>query len=330
MRRGAPAVAAPAVAALAVALTGCAASPPLADGLPRDAPRAIELSATPFYPQEDYQCGPAALATVLGASGLDVTPGNIAPEVFIPGLRGSLQLELIGAARRHERLPYVLSSTADEMVAELAAGRPVLVLQNLGAERLPLWHYAVLIGYDTERNVALLRSGGRKRLEMRWQRFAKTWHRGGRFAFTTLEPGEIPAHAEASRYVEAAAGLEAASVRRAAAAAYDAAIVRWPDEANAWLGRGNIAYADGDRNGAADAYLRAILLAPADAAARNNLAQLLADAGCADEARRQAERAARLAQGSALATAVAETRATIESMEKPPASCRLGDRAWPD
>lgn len=321
---------APAVAALAVALTGCAASPPLADGLARDAPRSIELSATPFYPQEDYQCGPAALATLLRASGVEVEPGTIAPEVFVPGLRGSLQLEMIGATRRHGRLPYVLSTTADEMVAELAAGRPVLVLQNLGAERLPAWHYAVLIGYDAERNVAFLRSGRTKREEMRWQRFAKTWHRGGRFAFTTLVPGEIPTHAEASRYVEAAAGLEAAGERRAAAAAYDAAIVRWPNEPQAWLGRGNISYADGDRNGAADAYLRAILLAPADAAARNNLAQLLADAGCPDEARKQVERAAALAAGTTLASVVATTRATIESMAERPAGCQLGDRAWPD
>jgi tetratricopeptide (TPR) repeat protein len=195
---------------------------------------------------------------------------------------------------------------------------------------LPVWHYAVLIGYDAERNVALLRSGRTQRQEMRWQRFAKSWHRGGRFAFTTLVPGEIPPHAVASRYIEAAAGLEAAGERRGAAAAYDAAIARWPDEASAWLGRGNIAYAEGDPNGAADAYLRAILLAPEDAAARNNLAQLLADAGCPDEARRQVTRAVRLAEGSTLAAAIAETRATIESMIKPASGCALENRVWPD
>ena len=83
---------------------------------------------------------------------------------------------------------------------ELEAGRPVLVLQNLGATRLPRWHYAVLIGYDADRNVAMLRSGARARLEMKWQRFAGTWHRGGRFAMTTLRPGEIPVHAEPARY----------------------------------------------------------------------------------------------------------------------------------
>jgi hypothetical protein len=56
-------------AALAALLAGCAASPPLKDGLPASAPRAIALDATPFFPQEDFQCGPAALATLTRAVG---------------------------------------------------------------------------------------------------------------------------------------------------------------------------------------------------------------------------------------------------------------------
>jgi tetratricopeptide (TPR) repeat protein len=321
---------APVLAALAVALTGCAASPPLADGLPRAAPRAIELDRTPFFPQEEYQCGPAALATLLVASGVDVTPESLAPEVYLPERHGSLSLELIGAARRHGRLPWVLATTADEMVDELEAGRPVLLLQNLGVPKIPIWHYAVLVGYDADRNVAILRSGDRERLEMKWQRFAGAWHRGGRFAMTVLRPGEIPARAEPVRYIEAAAGLEAAGQRRAAAEAYDAAIARWPGEPLAWLGRGNVAYADGDRASAADAWMRAIALNPKDAAARNNLAELLLDAGCRDESRRQIERAAALAEGTTLAPAVADSRAKIEATAATVARCQLGDRVWPD
>ncbi len=317
-------------AALASLLAGCAASPPLKDGLPASAPRAIELAATPFFPQQDFQCGPAALATLLVASGVAVTPEALAPQVFIPGREGSLSLELIGATRRQGRLPYVLATTADEMVAELAEGRPVLVLQNLGAGPLPAWHYAVLIGYDAERNVALLRSGSEQRLEMKWQRFAGTWHRGGRFALTTLPPGEIPAHAEPARFIEAVAGLEAAGQSDAAAQAYEAATARWPGEALPWLGRGNLALAKGDRAAAADAYLRAIQLAPDNAAARNNLAELLFEAGCLEESRRQVERAAALAEGTALETSVADSRARIEATAKAVARCQFEDRAWPD
>ena len=319
-----------AIATLAVALAGCAASPPLADGLPPSAPRTIELDSTPFFPQDDYQCGPAALATLLAASGVAVAPDALAPEVYLPERRGSLSLELIGAARRHGRLPYVLETTADEMVAELEAGRPVLVLQNLGVKQIPRWHYAVLIGYDAARNVAVLRSGRERRLEMKWQRFAGTWHRGGRFAMTTLRPREIPEHAPPDRFIAAAAGLEAAGQRRIAAEAYDAAIARWPQEPHAWLGRGNVAYADGNRAAAADAWSRAIMLDPTNAAARNNLAELLLDAGCLDESRRQIERASALAAGTSLETTVAESKSRIGATVRAARPCQLEDRAWPD
>jgi hypothetical protein len=316
-------------AALLWSLAGCAASPPLAEGLPVGASRSIELGSTPFFAQEEYQCGPAALATVLRASGVAILPPDLTPQVYVPGRRGSLQAELIGATRRQGRLPYVLAPNGGDLVAELAEGRPVLVLQNLRVTRWPRWHYAVLIGYDADRNVAILRSGTRERVEMRWQRFARTWHLGGRWAITTLKPGVIPAYAEADRYVEAAAGLEAAG-RPEAAAAYDSAIARWPDASRAWLGRGNVAYGKGNLAAAADAYQRAIELAPTDAAARNNLAEVLADSHCLTESRQQLERAAALADGTALAAAVAESRTKIESMPEPNAACMFTGRAWPD
>ncbi len=317
-------------AALASLLAGCAASPPLAAGLPLSAPRSIELRSTPYFPQEDFQCGPAALATVLVASGVEITPDMLAPQVYLPEREGSLSLELVGGTRRHGRLPWVLDATADEMVSELEAGRPVLLLQNLGVPQIPIWHYAVLIGYDADRNVAILRSGDNERREMKWQRFARAWHQGGRFAMTALHPEEIPAYATPARFIEAVAGLEGAGRRREARTAYESALARWPDEPHAWLGLGNVALAEGDRAAAADAYLRAIMLAPDDAAARNNLAELLLDAGCLDESRRQIERAAALAEGSPLEAAVADSRAKIRATAAKVANCKFEDRNWPD
>lgn len=294
-------------------------------------PRTLELRETPFFPQEDFQCGPAALATVLRASGVQVAPDALAPQVFLPKRRGSLQAELIGATRRHGRLAYVLPATGQALVAELVEGRPVLLLQNLGVKQIPIWHYAVLVGYDAERNVAMLRSGRRERLEMRWQRFARSWDRAGRWAMTTIAPGIIPAEADAKRYLEAVAGIEASGNGQAAALSYDAAIARWPDEPVAWLGRGNVTYATGDHVAAADAFARAVSLAPDDAAARNNLAQVLSDAGCIAEARRQLERAVTLAAGTALASTVEATRAGIgDGGRSTASSCALPDRHWPD
>lgn len=317
-------------AALAALLAGCASSPRLAEGLPPAAPRSIELVSVPFHPQEDFQCGPAALATVLGASGVAVEPAALAPQTFLPGRKGTLQAELIGAARRHGRVAYLLPQHGDALVAELAEGRPVLLLQNLGTDFLPRWHYAVLVGYDAEKNVAILRSGRKQRLEMRWQRFAASWHRAGRWAITVLPPEAIPAHALPDSYLAAVAGLEAAGQLAAAASAYDTAIARWPDEPLFWLGRGNAAYAEGELDAAVDKYLRAIQLAPRNAAARNNLALTLADAGCLDEARRQLGRAAEFAAGTPLMKSVEDTGAAIRWRADAGGGCRLADRAWPD
>ena len=67
------------LAALA-ALSGCASLMPqtkeLAKGLPAGLPEKVELTGTPFFPQTEYQCGPAALATVLNAAGVKVTAGS--------------------------------------------------------------------------------------------------------------------------------------------------------------------------------------------------------------------------------------------------------------
>ena len=73
-----------------------------------------------------------------------------------------------------------------------------------------------------------------------------------------------------------------------------------------------------------------IMLAPDDAAARNNLAELLLDAGCLDESRKQIERAAALAEGTALAPSVTDSRERIDATAEKVARCQLGDRAWPD
>ena len=63
---------------LALLLQGCAGLWPqtaeLREGLPQGLPLRTELAQVPFFPQDEYQCGPAALATVLASAGAKVTP----------------------------------------------------------------------------------------------------------------------------------------------------------------------------------------------------------------------------------------------------------------
>lgn len=248
-------------------------------------PAAVELSQTPFFPQTAHQCGPAALAAVLGAAGREISPQDLASEIYLPGREGALQPELLGALRARGLLPYAVDPNLPQLMAELAAGRPVLVLQKLGIGPWPAWHYAVAIGYDAPSSRFILRSGTHRRQLTRAATFYATWARAGRWSVVALTPGTMPAKPDMSRYVEAAAGLEAVGRIDAAAMAYQAAAERWPDAALPLLGVANVAAGEGDWARAEQLYRNVLAVDPRQTAALNNRAEALRHLGCADTAR---------------------------------------------
>src|SRR5690606_22366692 len=111
----------------------------------------------------------------------------------------------------------------------LESGRPVLVLQNHGVPRIPIWHYAVVVGANG--SDVILRSGTERRRVESAARFLRSWQRGDHWAFVPVAPGELPVTATAATYVRALAGAEPLLAAEAAAAAYAAALSRWPDDA---------------------------------------------------------------------------------------------------
>ena len=56
----------------------------LHDNWPADLERTAELTEVPFFPQEDYQCGPAALATSMANFNVNVTPEQLINQVYLP------------------------------------------------------------------------------------------------------------------------------------------------------------------------------------------------------------------------------------------------------
>jgi tetratricopeptide (TPR) repeat protein len=280
--------------AMAVALlllAGCATQTRALLAAPRVGPHQQELSSTPFHAQERYQCGPAALAMLLGASGIDASPEALVPEVYLPGREGSLQIELQAAGRRHGALTAPIPPRLDSLLAELDAGHPVLVLQNLSLPIAPMWHYAVAIGYDIDNGEVILRSGTTRRMTMPLSTFEHTWSRSGFWGMVALAPGQLPATTEFPELQSALVAYEKAAPPRSALQAYGAALQRWPNTLVLQLGVGNSAYASGDRAAAAEAFRGAATAHPENGAAFNNLAVVLGELGQLDEARAAAQSA---------------------------------------
>ena len=308
------AAAAAAVLGFAAALPGCATPPGPAAHDARAVtagpvlPDPIRLHDVPFVAQPDWQCGPASLAIAMAAAGLEVPVERIAARAFTPGLRGSLQAEMLAATRAHAMLATQLPPTLDALRVELAAGRPVVVLQNLGLSFLPRWHYAVVTGIDLRAGAVTLHSGDTPSATMRLTTFGHTWARSGHWAIAVTPPDRMAAAADEEAAVRAVVGLERVD-RAAAARAWPALVARWPRSRVGQFGLGNRLLADGDPGWAVGAYTAALAADPGFADAWNNLARALDATGRREAARLAADRA--VALGGPRADAYRQTRAEL-------------------
>lgn len=298
-----------------LALSGCISLPQSAAlrqaGFPGLPPK-VELIEVPFHTQDDRLCGPASLAMVLNAAGVKASVEQLTEQVYLPGRKGSLQIEMLAATRRNGLVAYPLAPELEAVLREVAAGTPVVALQNLtGMKIWPMWHYAVVVGYDIERNEVILRTGDKPRHTISLDLFEYVWRDGGRWSMVALPPGKLPVTVAENDYAGAAATFERLGLRQEAERSYRALLERWPHNLVALVGLGNVAYAGGRLTEAEGAFRRAAAAHPDSAAAQNNLAQTLADLGRLEEAEDIARRAAKLGGPNAAAA-----QATLEEILK--------------
>ena len=314
---------------LVVALSGCALIAPqtvaLKEQRPADLPARVELTEVPFYPQEDYYCGPAALAMVLTAAGVKTAPDDLIDQVYLPGRKGSLQVEMLAAARRRGLIAYELAPQMTDMLREVAAGSPAIVLENYGPfSWFPVWHYSVVVGYDLQSLVVIRRSGVQQRRPTPLTIFEKIWKHENYWAMVAVPPDRVPVTATEAGYADAVIALERIGQTRNAQIAYQSLLRRWPTSLAGEMGRGNTAYALHDLDTAESAFRRASVNHPDAVAAFNNLAHVLAERGKFSDALAAAEQAVSL--GGPLMT---EAQATLEEIRVSAAAARAKEAEIP-
>ncbi len=281
-----------------LSLAGCATAPPWpandagtsAQGLGQ---RRI-LQTVPFYPQERYQCGPAALAMMLNTQGFHTDPDALTDRVYLPGRHGTLQVEMVSAARDYNLVVYPLAKDVAAIIREVAAGHPVLVMQNLRFDWWPQWHFAVVIGFDPQNRSLILNTDTRQANEQPLTVFMNTWKRADQWAVVMLPPNELPATAKPLPFLKAAHDLESTGHLKAAYTAYQQAASQWPDQPAALFGLGNVAYQQGHWRAASSHFQSLVSQFPQQAAGWNNLAYTLLEQNCREAAKVAAACATRL------------------------------------
>lgn len=255
---------------LAVLLTGCANQNRLIVLESAQIPNRVNLQQVPFFPQQPLHCGPAALATVLVHYQQDVTPESLAPFLFTPGAKGTYALDMAASIRREGLLALPAPQSLAELLELTAQGYPSIHLMNLGFRHLPKWHYAVLVGYDIERNAVLMRSGRHK---MRWYSFYHFERSRALADYWSVVPVPVDRVPRLASWESAYAELlNFQEVRpELAQTAWETASDTYRDYWQFPFAEGNVAWGKQDFQHAVMAYKEGLVRAPLNASLWNNL-----------------------------------------------------------
>lgn len=257
---------------------------------PPPIPFKYEITDVPFYPQLDFYCGPATLAQVFNYYGQQQSQESLADELFIPGLKGSLQIEMLAATRKHGFLAYAQQGNLEQLFSLVSQDIPVIVLQNVSIPWYPMWHYAVVTGYDLQKQQLLMHSGDMARRVTDFNVFERTWQRGKFWLLAAVPPEQSSEHFKPFIYSSAAQDLLSVGQVSAGVTALITATKQWPEYwlpyfllGNHWL---NI-----DLERASYWYQRGYQYANSQSSFLNNYAYVLHKQGCQKQALSQIEQA---------------------------------------
>ena len=265
---------------------------------PPDIARQHLIAQVPFYPQQDYFCGPTTLAEVAGFYGLNTSPEAIAPNTFIPGRQGTLQIEMAAASRQLGFVAYEQRGSLRQLLQLIDEKIPVIVLQNNGLSWLPQWHYAVVIGYDLDRREMILHSGLSAEYRLPLATFERTWQRADYWLLAMLPPGRTSALLDPFLYTRACQDLLQTRQTAAGVTALISATQQWPDYWLPYFLLGNHFLAPAPAE-AAIWFAKGLPLAKQQPAYLNNYALVLSELGCKAQALKLIKAARQLAPDDA-------------------------------
>jgi ABC-type bacteriocin/lantibiotic exporter with double-glycine peptidase domain len=143
----------------------------------------LTVLQVPFFPQETFQCGPAALATVInywyektGAEKI-LRPETIAADIYSSSARGVLGIDLELYARKQGFRTRQLAGTVDQLKVSLDEGTPPIVLVDYGFSSYQRNHFMVVKGYSDR---AILVNSGREESKLTAiEDLLKVWKKAG-------------------------------------------------------------------------------------------------------------------------------------------------------
>jgi ABC-type bacteriocin/lantibiotic exporter with double-glycine peptidase domain len=144
-------------------------------------PVSHHIRGVPLVERNTNWCGPAALAAVLRYYGEGTQAKEIAEAIYLPGFRGSLNLDLLVFARAHGYKVSAGEGTARQLREAIARDRPVICMVTRRNPVLSRNHMVVVRGYDRHRAVVFVDGGDGAERTVRTTDFEAEWAESGRW-----------------------------------------------------------------------------------------------------------------------------------------------------
>ncbi len=150
------------------------------------------VQEVPFYPGEEYQCGPSVLASVLNYHGYDIKPEDISKEIYLHGVRGTLNIDMASFAGRFDDLAVAeYRGEITSLKEDLSMGHPLIVFVDLGIWSIRKGHYMLVVGYDDGRDGFIVYSGADKDKLIRYDDFTRVWKRGSYWTLRITKKNDL-------------------------------------------------------------------------------------------------------------------------------------------
>jgi hypothetical protein len=135
----------------------------------------ILINKVPFYPQDDYQCGPASLAGVLNYWGVSVTPDDVAKDIYSASARGTLNIDMLLYVNKKGLYALQYIGSWEDLKKKINDKYPLIVLVDYGFSVYQANHFMVVVGYNGDGVV--VNSGKTEHMFIDKEKFLKAWER---------------------------------------------------------------------------------------------------------------------------------------------------------
>ena len=176
-------------------LSGCARGlvtlPVTTPTSPFDVSAVLYLEDVPPITQQAYQCGPAALASVLNYWKDPQTAEAVATALYKPGSHGVLNFELLHHAGERGFWAQVPSGADESPRPWLERKIPLVAMLSTGVLWAEKYHFVVLKGFNDNERFYYANTGDEDTRAIDYGEFENRWNKAGRWSLVVCPPERV-------------------------------------------------------------------------------------------------------------------------------------------